>query len=156
MSRPAGIQHGRAVRTAVALVSMQLAACSRVESSDAGPPVDTITLPKIVMSASRPTRRYFVERTSDRCSVYFEDAGQRSKSADVPCVQDLLLGERIRVVGATCIREASSESRSIPVMCPNELSRFLRDTERTIASALASASAPASSASARPSSGPRR
>lgn len=124
-------------------------ACSNPEPSDAGPPVDTITLPRIVMSAARPTRRYFVERTSDRCSVYFEDGGQRSKIEDAPCVQDLLLGERIRVVGATCIREASSESRSIPVMCPNELSRFLKETEKSIASAQASASA-APSGSARP------
>ena len=30
------------------------------------------------MSAKRPSKRYFVERTSDRCSVYFEENGQRN------------------------------------------------------------------------------
>lgn len=123
--------------------------CTPTESSDAGPPVDSIALPRIEMSAKRPSKRYFVERTSDRCSVYFEENGQRSPSADAPCVQDLLLGERIRLVGSTCVREASTDTRSIPVMCPNELSRFIRETERAVASASASA-APRSAPSARP------
>lgn len=126
---------GSAIITGSAITS----GCAETEAADAGPPVDTIALPRIAMSAKRPSKRFYVERTSDRCSVYFEENGQRSPGEDAACVQDLLLGERIRLVGSTCTREASSESRSVPVMCPNELSRFIKATEQAAASSSASA-----------------
>lgn len=134
-------------RSAVLAVLVATSAgCTAQESTGAGPPVDTIALPRIAMSAKRPSKRFFVERTSDRCTVYFEEDGRRSPGEDAPCVQDLLLGERIRLLGSTCVREASSESRSIPVMCPNELARFVRQTNE----ASAASAAPSSSASAAP------
>jgi hypothetical protein len=136
------------IRWAVCGALVAFTGCSEPQSSDVGPPVDTIALPRIAMSAKRPAKRFFVERTSDRCSVYFEEGGQRSPSEDVPCVQDLLLGERIRLLGSTCVREASSENRSIPVMCPNELSRFVSQTNKASASASAVSDA---SAAPRPS-----
>lgn len=128
-----------------------LAGCGSSEATDAGPPVDTIALPRIVMSANRPTKRFFIERTSDRCTVYFEEGGARSAGEDAPCVQDLLLGERIRLVGSTCVREASSEGRSIPVMCPNELGRFVKTTNLAAASAAAASASAAAAASGAPS-----
>jgi hypothetical protein len=132
-----------AVLSAAGLLAAS-AGCTTTESRDSGPPTDSIDLPTIVMSARRPTRRFYIERTSDRCSVYYEDGGSRSPTEDAPCVQDLLLGERIRLVGSTCMREGASEARSLPVMCPNELSRFVNNTKKAQASSSAATSASAS------------
>ena len=59
------------------------------------------------VSARRPTRRYYLARTADRCEVYSVDGGDFSAPAKTPCPQDLEPGERFRITGRTCIRETT-------------------------------------------------
>jgi len=96
-------------------------------------------LPDIAMSAQRPTVRFYMERTSDRCSIYSLDGVVKSAVKDDACPEDLKLGERIRIAGMTCTREGESPDRSLPVVCPAALIRFERAARLAASSASASA-----------------
>lgn len=70
----------------------------------------------------RPTRRYYLGRNRERCEVYAVDGDLVSEPAPTPCPPDLLVGERIRIAGMTCMREGTREqSRERPVVCPDPL-----------------------------------
>lgn len=77
--------------------------------------------PAAMPSARRPTRRFFFARTTERCEVYWVDQEEMSKPEPHPCVRELQPGERIRLVGKTCMRESSHAERQVPVLCPYPL-----------------------------------
>ncbi len=127
----------------VLAVSVALAGCGR-DAIGLGPAAtDTLALPDIAMSARRPSEHFYMERTSDRCSIYALDGVVKTAPRDEPCPEDLLFGERIRIAGMTCVREGETADRRVPVVCPGSLLRFERAFRAAIA---ASASAAASAA----------
>jgi hypothetical protein len=70
----------------------------------------------------RPTRRYFLSRTRERCEVYSIDGDAISPPAPAICPPDLQAGERVRLSGKTCVRESPSiPARDVPVVCPDPL-----------------------------------
>lgn len=73
------------------------------------------------ISARRPTRRYYLGRTENRCEVFWVDTDQVSAPSPTPCPADLLPGERMRIAGKTCMREGSDPERREPVVCPDPL-----------------------------------
>lgn len=76
-------------------------------------------------SARRPTRRYYLARTTTRCEIYAEDGDERTEPVMTPCPQYLLVGERIRIAGKTCFLDNKAQpDREKPVVCPDPLTRF--------------------------------
>jgi hypothetical protein len=70
----------------------------------------------------RPTRRYHLGRTRERCEVYSVDGDAISAPTQVTCPVDLQMGERIRLSGKACVRESPSDpERDVPVVCPGAL-----------------------------------
>jgi len=124
---------------AVSLSVVFALACGKTEAGLGPAASDTLMLPDIAMSARRPTVRFYMERTSDRCSIYALDGVVKSAVKDDACPEDLLLGERIRVAGMTCTREGESPDRSLPVVCPAALIRFERAARLAASSASLSA-----------------
>lgn len=73
----------------------------------------------------RPSRRFYLARTAERCEIYAEDGLDRSEPVTTPCPEILLIGERIRVAGMTCILENKAQpEREKPVLCPDPLTHF--------------------------------
>lgn len=72
-------------------------------------------------SARRPVRRYYLARTAARCEIYRVDEEGISAPLVTPCPLELMIGERIRIAGKTCIRESSDAERVEPVVCPDPL-----------------------------------
>jgi hypothetical protein len=89
--------------------------------------------PAVLPSARRPTRKFYFARTTERCEVYWHDGEEISSAEPHPCVRELEPGERIRLVGKTCIRESTVTARQVPVLCPDPLTAAERDwiAERT-------------------------
>jgi hypothetical protein len=127
------------VRRALHIAALLLAGCGKSEAGLGPAASDTLELPDIAMSAKRPTLHFYMERTSDRCSVYGLDGVVKSPAKDEACPEDLLLGERIRIAGMTCTREGETPDRSLPVVCPGSLLRFEKASRLAAASASASA-----------------
>jgi hypothetical protein len=76
-------------------------------------------------SARRPTRRYYFTRTPTRCEIYAQDGDERTEPFATPCLEHLLVGERIRIAGKTCFLENKAQpERERPVVCPDPLTRF--------------------------------
>jgi hypothetical protein len=70
----------------------------------------------------RPTRRYYLGRTQERCEVYSTDGDALSSPTTVHCPPDLQPGERLRLAGKACLRESPSDPlRNVPVICPPPL-----------------------------------
>jgi hypothetical protein len=111
----------RAELVAAALAA--LAGCKDASPS-AGPSHAAASAPEpeAMASARRPARRYYLERTAARCEVYRVDEAGTSTPAPTPCPVELLVGERMRIAGKTCMRESSDPERVEPVVCPDPLS----------------------------------
>jgi hypothetical protein len=76
----------------------------------------------------RPIRRYYLAHTDERCEVYSVEGDAISSPTPTPCPGDLLVGERIRIAGKTCIREGTRDvERQVPVVCPDPLTNRERD-----------------------------
>ena len=89
---------------------------------DTGPIVATVTPPR------RPTRRFYLARTSERCEIFAQDEGDRTDPFLTPCPEYLRIGERIRIAGKTCILDNTAEpEREKPVVCPDPLTRFEKE-----------------------------
>jgi hypothetical protein len=86
-------------------------------ASVSAPPPEPDAMP----SARRPTRRYYLEHTAARCEVIRVDEGGTTPPIPTPCPTDLLVGERLRIVGKTCLRESGDPARVEPVVCPDPL-----------------------------------
>lgn len=146
MGRASEVLRSASRLAGAALIATFAGACGRNDEF-APPPAESVeVLPSFDVPARRPSVRFYIERTSDRCSVYSLDGDEKSAVKDAPCPEDMLLGERIRIVGMTCVREGATPDRNLPVVCPTHLLAF----EKAYAKALASASASASSAPAPP------
>lgn len=89
------------------------------------------------ISARRPSRRYYLGRTQDRCEIFWVDGDQVSFPTPALCPADLQPGERIRLAGKTCMREGSAPDRREPVVCPEPL--FLQEARDHAAAAAAGA-----------------
>lgn len=110
-----------AKRSALAAILLALAGChDRGAAPSAGAP-SASEAPPAAPSARRPTRRYYLGRTENRCEVFSVDHDEMSPPDPTPCPPDLLPGERIRIAGKTCIREGSDPDRREPVVCPDPL-----------------------------------
>lgn len=68
----------------------------------------------------RPSRRYYMGRTAERCEVYTVEADAITHRGAAPCPAYIEVGERIRLAGYTCQREGTP-GREQPVVCPGEL-----------------------------------
>jgi hypothetical protein len=133
-----------------ALVAALAPACGRTDEAGLSPVESGEELPTFVVPAKRPSVRFYIERTSDRCSVYAVDGADKSAPEDAPCPEDMLLGERIRIVGMTCLRESATPDRNLPVVCPTHLLAFERAYDKALASSASSApAAPPAASSAR-------
>ena len=75
----------------------------------------------VLRAAQRPSRRYVLAHTKERCVVYWEDGDQRSEPLEVRCPRELESGERIRLAGQVCMREGAARERGVPVRCPTSL-----------------------------------
>ena len=109
-------------RTFLVLLAAFASACTSGESAETAPPP-----PEVSASAApsappprRPTIHHYLARTAERCEVYSVDRDVVSPATRTPCPQDLLVGERIRVMGKSCMREGNTE-RTAPVVCPGVL-----------------------------------
>ena len=73
----------------------------------------------------RPTRRYYLARSLERCVIYSVDGDAISPPIEVPCPPDLARGERMRIAGKTCTRESPADpAREVPVVCPDPLTNL--------------------------------
>jgi hypothetical protein len=119
-------------RIALPALLAALAACREAPSGDAagadpgdegadaaaGAPAASALPPR------RPTRRYYLARTRERCVVYSVDGDAISPPTEVPCPAELQRGERLRLAGKTCARESPADpARDVPVVCPDPLTR---------------------------------
>lgn len=81
--------------------------------------------PEPIPSARRPTKRYYLARTAERCEIFSEDLGERTEPVMTPCPEYMLIGERIRIAGRTCfLVNQAQPDREKPVVCPDPLTRF--------------------------------
>jgi len=86
-------------RAATAIVFVCASACNRGETGLGPAASDSIDLPSPAISAKRPTVRFYMERTSDRCSLYWTDGDVKGPPTDQACPEDLALGDRVRIAG---------------------------------------------------------
>ena len=101
-----------------------LFACGAETSGSAGPAGTTVD-PLPAASARRPTRRFYLARTPDRCEIYAEDGPDRTEPLATPCPEYMLIGERIRIAGMTCMLDNKAQpEREKPVVCPDPLTHF--------------------------------
>lgn len=118
---------GETARTLGFLVAVALVgplACDSSRRTNGASRVSESALPVPDLSARRPTVRFLMERTTDRCEVYWVDGAESSKHADAPCPEEMLLGEKLRLSGMTCILESATEDRRVPVVCPDPLTNL--------------------------------
>jgi hypothetical protein len=101
-----------------------LVACKR-EAGDAPaePMVDADVAPDAAAAPPRrPTKRWYMGRTQERCEVYSVDGEVVSPPTPAPCPRYIEVGERIRIAGKTCMREDTRDpARAVPVVCPDPL-----------------------------------
>ncbi|MDI1478596.1 hypothetical protein [Polyangium sp. y55x31] len=109
-------------RTTLLLLVALLPACRSGESAEPlpTPPAPMASAAPSAAMPRRPTIRHYLARTAERCEVYSVDRDVVSPATRTACPQDLHVGERIRVMGKSCMREGSNE-RTQPVVCPGAL-----------------------------------
>lgn len=106
------------------LASTHLAACGS-DTTGTAPPAGATGEPLPAASARRPTRRFYLARTPERCEIYAEDGESRTDPLVTPCPEYMLIGERIRVAGRTCFLDNKAQpDREKPVVCPDPLTHF--------------------------------
>ncbi|MRG95744.1 hypothetical protein [Polyangium spumosum] len=105
------------------LLATLLVSCETAEPEPApAPPFapSASAAPAAPVLPRRPTVRHYLARKDERCEVYAVDGDRVSAATRTPCPQDLQVGERIRVMGKSCMREGIAE-RAQPVVCPGAL-----------------------------------
>lgn len=91
-------------------------------------PASAEPLSPSAISSTRPrTRDYYAANEHETCVVYWQEGDERSVPKSIPCPRELEPGERMRLAGRTCMREAVAEERSVPVRCPKQLLYVERD-----------------------------
>jgi hypothetical protein len=87
-----------------------------------GGPTDTASAQAVpTMSARRPKRSYYLANDDSRCFAYWVDDDSRSVKREDMCPRELEPGERLRLLGRTCMRESADRTRNLPVKCPRQL-----------------------------------
>ncbi|MBI4953223.1 MAG: hypothetical protein HY908_14415 [Myxococcales bacterium] len=97
------------------------AACLGLAACDAGPAErlpDAVEPAITVPAPRRPAVSYYLLQVGGRCFLYTEQAEERATRREELCPRDLRDGERIRLVGHTCMREGGGPDREMPVRCP--------------------------------------
>ena len=117
LAAPAGL-------SAVVLAAAGLLGCGTDTTSPAAAPTGTVD-PFPAPSARRPTRRFYLARTPERCEIFAEDGDARTEPFATPCPEYMMIGERIRVAGRTCLLDNKAQpEREKPVVCPDPLTHF--------------------------------
>lgn len=119
----------RSLAASVLGVALALVGC---EEERLPPPLPASAAPlsPSVASSMRPrTRSYFAANEDQTCVVYWQEGEQRSVSKSIPCPRELEPGERMRLAGRTCMREAVAEERSVPVRCAKQVLYVERDDQ---------------------------
>jgi hypothetical protein len=129
------VRRRAAVGLAIAAVALAASSggCGAKKSADIGLAASASAAPAV--PARRPTRRYFLARTAERCEVYSIDGGDISEPQKTPCPQDIEDGERFRITGRTCIRESTDPAREVPVVCPDPLTNLEKKDQKAAAAA---------------------
>lgn len=96
---------------------------SAAPSTPSGPSASTASPapPADAAALARPSRRYYLASSAERCFIYWEQGDYRSDEQAVPCPRELSGGERIRVSDRVCFLESGPASRDRPVRCPATL-----------------------------------
>jgi hypothetical protein len=82
----------------------------------ADPPAPTLSATTVPRE-----RTYYVANLGESCVVFWEEGLRTSKRAEVPCPREIEAGERLRLVGRTCMRESNDPKRSVPARCPKHI-----------------------------------
>ena len=110
--------------------------CGDKGSISVGTPSSASAPPPV--AARRPTRRYYLARTEQRCEVYSVDGDVFSENQATPCPMDLQPGERLRITGRTCTRESTDPAREVPAVCPDPLTNREKRDQKAAPKASAS------------------
>jgi hypothetical protein len=97
---------------------------SGCEMESSAPPLPKSADPPApsVSSTTRPrSRNYYVENVEEVCAVYWQEGARLSVRKTIACPREIEPGERLRLAGRTCMREAASAQRNVPVRCPKQL-----------------------------------
>ncbi len=113
------------------VVALCALGCGRGSASGTQASASSDPIPTPHVSARRPSVRFLMKRTTDRCEVYWIDGDEKSPSIDAPCPEDLLLGEDLRLAGMTCMRESAAAERQVPVVCPDPLTNLEKTYRKT-------------------------
>lgn len=148
---------GDAVRTAVATLASLLVACSDPSHPPHEAEESELNVPSALLSARRPDVEFYLQKVGDRCELYWQRGDVRGPAEDRACYEDMLLGERLHIVGMVCMRESAEPSRVMPVVCPDTLTNLEKDYRKAAAASASAATAllaappPSTSVGARPS-----
>jgi hypothetical protein len=128
----------RPIAVAIVVAASALSGgCGAKKSADVGVASSASAAPPV--AARRPTRRYYLARTADRCEVYSVDGGDFSEPQKTPCPQEIEPGERFRITGRTCIRESTDPLREVPVVCPDPLTNLEKKDQKAAAAGASAA-----------------
>lgn len=105
-----------------------------------------LKIPSALLSARRPDVEFYMQKIGDRCEIYWQRGEERSKGQDEACLFDMVLGERLHIVGMVCMRESPEPSRVMPVVCPDSLTNLEKEYRKSAAAAAAAGSTAAPSA----------
>lgn len=84
-------------------------------------------IPSALRVARRPEVEFYLQKVGDRCEVYDEVLGVKGVGKDAACPAEMLLGERLQIVGMVCMLQSAEPSRRLPTVCPDSLTNFERD-----------------------------
>jgi hypothetical protein len=91
---------------------------------------DEVLVPPAASTAMRPGTTWLMQPippSFERCEVLrVDEDGGREAVSEAPCPHDLRPGERVRIVGKTCLREGAP-ARERPFVCPDPLTNAERD-----------------------------
>lgn len=129
-------------RTTLTLASVAFVAgaCSeKVTLATHSDSTSELKIPSSLLSARRPDVEFYMQKIGERCEVYWQRGEARSKGEDFACPFEMVLGERLHIVGMVCMRESSEASRVMPVVCPDSLTNFEKEYRKAAASAASAA-----------------
>lgn len=110
-------------------VAVALAGCSERERPSRHDPFDVELRADELPERDPDEPRFTMERVTDRCIVVIESGPIAEKLPTMfACPKDLELGEKVHLVGRTCMRESIVKDRNVPVLCPDYLTNAERES----------------------------
>jgi hypothetical protein len=94
------------------------------DAETSAPPLPTsadLPAPSASPTTRPRSRAYFVENIEEVCAVYWQEGGRSSVRKEIACPREIEPGERLRLAGRTCMREAAKVERNVPVRCPKQV-----------------------------------